>query len=103
VIAGDGHLIARYLPDGLNAPVLITNTVRTRHRELFRRAGARALVPTTPVFDGQSFGTNVLEGVFVTLLRRRGRQPSPQAYLELLDELGWQPHLIPLHPPTGSP
>ncbi len=91
VIAGDGHLIRRFLPDGLKGPTVLTNTVRTKHLELFRAAGVARLVTTTPEFDGQSFGTNVMEGVLHTVLRGRGMEATPENYLALLEELGWKP------------
>ena len=94
VIAGDGHLICRHIPDGLDGPTVITNTVRKRQIDLLRAAGVKAVVPTTPVFDGQSFGTNVMEGVFQTLLRLRGETPSTASYLSLLRELGWKPEVL---------
>lgn len=96
IIAGDGHLIRRFLPDGLSGPTVITNTVRAKHVELFRACGVSRLVTTTPEFNGQSFGTNVMEAVLLTLLGGRGQEPTPGNYLALLGELGWQPQVMPL-------
>ena len=59
--------------------------------ELFRRCGIGRLITTTPEFDGQSFGTNVMEGVLITLLKERGQEPTEAAYLALLEELRWMP------------
>lgn len=96
IIAGDGHLIRRFLPDGLFGPTVITNTVRAKHVELFRACGVARLITTTPEFNGQSFGTNVMEGVLLTLLHERGLEAAEANYLSLLKELGWQPHVLPL-------
>jgi hypothetical protein len=100
VIAGDGHIIRRYLPDGLNGPTVITQTVRHSHLELFRRAGVRRLITTTPQFDGESFATNVMEGVLLTLLRQRGLEPTEAHYLALLKELNWKPEVMALDQPS---
>ena len=96
VIAGDGHLIARFIPDGLRGQTIITNSTRARQVKLFRECGARRLVTTTPEFNGQSFGTNVMEGILVSLLNERGQEALPENYLALLVELGWQPQLVDL-------
>jgi len=93
IIAGDGHLICRFIPDHLEGQTVITNTVRQRNVELFRQCGVSRLITTTPEFDGQSFGTNVMEGVLVTLLKERERPTTPEEYLKLLDELGWKPQV----------
>ncbi|HVF10594.1 MAG TPA: hypothetical protein VNA16_07320 [Abditibacteriaceae bacterium] len=89
VIAGDFLLIRRFLPDRLNGKTILTNTVTPRDIELLRERGAAQLITTTPEFDGRSFGTNVMEGIFVALGARR-----PEAYLELLRRLDWQPRVI---------
>jgi hypothetical protein len=93
VIAGDGHLIRRFLPDRMEGQTVITNTVRSSHLQLFRECGLGRLITTTPEFNGQSFGTNVMEGVLLTLLRERGMAPAPEQYLALLAELGWRPQV----------
>jgi hypothetical protein len=93
VIAGDGHLIRRFLPDRMDGQIVITNTVRQRHLELFRECGISRLITTTPEFDGQSFGTNVMEGVLISLAGKRPDQMQPAEYLDLLRRLGWQPRV----------
>ena len=102
VIAGDGHLIRRFLPDRMEGQTVITNTVRQRHLELFRRCGIGRLITTTPEFEGQSFGTNVMEGVLVTLLNERGLPPAEENYLKILGELGWQPRITSLAPNSAA-
>jgi hypothetical protein len=96
VIAGDGHLIRRFLPDRMEGQTVITNTVRREHLELFKQCGIRRVITTTPEFDGQSFGTNVMEGVLLTILRSRGMEPTMEQYMATLAELGWQPGVIEL-------
>jgi len=61
VIAGDCHYIKRHMPDDLSGKVIITNTTTTRDMELFRQRGVQYVMTTTPVLNGRSFGTNMLE------------------------------------------
>jgi hypothetical protein len=89
VIAGDFLLIRRYLPENLQGKTIFTNTVTRDDIELLRQRGARQLVTTTPEFDGRSFGTNVMEGVFVALGARQEAD-----YLPLLQQLKWSPRII---------
>jgi hypothetical protein len=102
VIAGDGHLIRRFLPDGMEGQTVITNTVRRQHVELFRQCGISRLITTTQEFNGQSFGTNAMEGVLLTLLRERGLEPTPEKYLEMLEQLGWRPGIVELRDETSG-
>lgn len=91
VIAGDGHLIRRYLPDRMEGQTVITNTVRQPDVELFRQCGLGSLITTTLEFNGQSFGTNVMEGVLITLAGKRPEAMTPGEYQALLQRLRWQP------------
>jgi hypothetical protein len=61
VIAGDCHYIKRFMPDDLTGKVIVTNTTTPEDVEIFRKAGVKYLVTTTPVLDGRSFGTNMME------------------------------------------
>jgi hypothetical protein len=61
VIAGDCHYITKYMPDDMEGKVIVTNTTTPDDRALFKNSGVKYLITTTPVFDGRSFGTNVLE------------------------------------------
>jgi hypothetical protein len=99
VIAGDGHLIRRFLPDHMQGQTVITNTVRRDHLELLKQCGIQRVITTTPEFDGQSFGTNVMEGVLLTILRGRGIEPTMERYMTTLAELGWKPGMISLADP----
>ena len=94
VIAGDGHMIRRFLPDRLEGQTVITQTVRRHHLKLYKECGIRRVITSTPEFDGESFATNVMEGVLVTLLRERGVEPTEAQYGAVLGELGWRPGVI---------
>jgi hypothetical protein len=89
IIAGDFLLIRRYLPARIDGKTILTNTVTSADIELLRERGARRLITTTPEFEGRSFGTNVMEGVFAAL----GARTSIE-YSNLLQQLGWQPRIV---------
>jgi len=61
VIAGDCHYITRFMPEDLQGKVVVTNTTTENDVDLFRQAGVKYLMTTTPVYEGRSFGTNMME------------------------------------------
>ena len=61
IIAGDFHYIRRYMPPSLAGKVVITNTTTANDMVLLREKGVRWVVTTTPVLEGRSYGTNVIE------------------------------------------
>jgi len=65
VIAGDCHYITRYMPDDMPGKVVVTNTTTPKDVALFKRAGVKYLLTTTPVYDGRSFGTNMMEAALL--------------------------------------
>ena len=67
VIAGDWHLIRRYLPERLDGKMILTNTTTQENVALLRKRGAARLVTTTPRLNGRSVPTNVLEAAFVAV------------------------------------
>lgn len=93
VIAGDYPLIARFMPQDLRDKIVLTNTTTESDVEELTRRGVRQLITTTPVFDGRSFGTNVMEAVLVTLMNRRPEELTPQDYMDKLKALGWTPRV----------
>jgi hypothetical protein len=96
VIAGDWHYIRRYMPDRIPDKTVITNTVRKADIEFLRAAGAARVITTTPVIDGESFATNVMEGVIVALTGRRPETLTPDDYRAALCQLNWSPSVIEL-------
>jgi hypothetical protein len=71
VIAGDCHYITKYMPDQLPGKIIVTNTTTLEDVALFRKAGVRFLVTTTPVYDGRSFGTNMMEAAIIAAVGRK--------------------------------
>jgi len=92
VIAGDCHYIKRYMPDDMQGKVVVTNTTTPQDVELFRKCGVKYLVTTTPVLDGRSFGTNMMESALIALSGQK-RALTRQEYEELLKKLGFEPSL----------
>jgi hypothetical protein len=92
VIAGDCHYIKRYMCDDMSSKVVVTNTTTPEDVELFRKCGLKYLVTTTPVLDGRSFGTNMMESALIAL-SGKGRALTPAEYEELLAKLGFEPSL----------
>ncbi|HMS54661.1 MAG TPA: hypothetical protein PKA27_04610 [Fimbriimonadaceae bacterium] len=97
VIAGDWHYIRRYAPDRMPGKTIITQTLRTADLEWLKEAGVRRAITTTPVMGGETFATNVMEGVIVTLLGRSPAELTEQDYLDTLARLDWKPNVIELN------
>jgi hypothetical protein len=98
VIAGDFLLIRRYMPEDLTGKTILTNTTRKADRAALVERGVKTLITTTPAFNGESFGTNVMEAVLVTAAGKRPEDMTPQEYMGMLDRLGWVPNVDRLQP-----
>lgn len=92
VIAGDCHYITHHMPDRLPGKVIATNTTTPSDVELFRTAGVKYLVTSTPVLDGRSFGTNMMEAALVAISGKK-RELTREELNQLLDQLGLEPQL----------
>jgi hypothetical protein len=92
VIAGDCHYIKRFMPDRLAGKVIVTNTTTSEDVEAFRKTGAKYLVTTTPVLEGRSFGTNMMEAALVAV-SGKGRPLTWPELTEMIDKLGFEPQL----------
>jgi hypothetical protein len=92
VIAGDCHYIKRCMPDDMKGKVVLTNTTTTEDVELFRQLGVKYLITTTPVLEGRSFGTNMMEAALVAL-SGKGRPLNKEELNEMIAKLGFEPQL----------
>jgi len=92
VVAGDCHYVKRHMPDRLDGKVIVTNTTTPQDVELFRQAGVKYLVTTTPVLEGRSFGTNMMEAALIAA-SGKGRALTLEELNQLLDELHFEPQL----------
>ena len=92
VVAGDCHYIKRNMPYDMQGKVIVTNTTTPEDVETFRKAGIKYLITTTPVIDGRSFGTNMMEAALVAV-SGKGRPLTWPELTEMLDKLGFEPQL----------
>jgi len=94
VICGDWHYIRRYAPDRMEGKTIITQTLRKADLEWLKSTGVSRAITTTPVIGGETYATNVMEGVVVALLGRPPESLSAQDYLDILAKLNWKPNVI---------
>lgn len=96
IIAGDYLFIKKYMPPALPGKIIITNTVTASDVEMLRQRGVAVLVTTTPEMEGRSFGTNVMEGVLISMLGKSAAEVRPEDYGDLLDRLAFKPRVLSL-------
>jgi hypothetical protein len=92
VIAGDCHYIKRHMPDDMQGKVIVTNTTTPEDQKLFAGLGVKYLITTTPVLDGRSFGTNMMEAALVAI-SGKGRPLYRDEYIDLIAKLHFEPQL----------
>ena len=92
VIAGDCLYIKRFMPDDLQGKVIVTNTTTPEDVAEFKKAGVKYLITTTPVMEGRSFGTNMMEAALVAISGKNRPLTWPEL-TEMLDKLGFEPQL----------
>jgi hypothetical protein len=92
VTAGDCHYIKRYMPDDMQGKVVVTNTTTPEDIVLFRKVGVKYLITTTPVLEGRSFGTNMMESALIAISGKK-RPLTDAEYSELLVQLKFEPQL----------
>lgn len=92
VLAGDCHFIKRYMPSQLPGRTVVTNTTTAADVQLFRERGIRYLVTTTPVLEGRSFGTNMMEAALVAVAGK-GRKLTTPELVDMIARLDFKPQL----------
>lgn len=92
VTAGDCHYIKRYMPDDMQGKVIVTNTTTPEDIELFRKVGVKYLITTTPVLEGRSFGTNMMESALIAISGKK-RPLTDEEYSDLLAQLKFEPQI----------
>lgn len=99
VLSGDSHYITKYLPPNMDGKIVVTNTTTADDRELFKKSGIKHLITTTPMLDGRSFGTNMMEAAMVALLNRKepvDYQNSAEYMRQMeyiVNEIGFEPEV----------
>jgi len=92
IIAGDFNYIYKHMPVDMSGQIIITNTVTSQDVEELRRRGVKTLVTTTPVLQGRSFGTNVMEALLVAYAQSN-KALTKEQYTQLLTELNFVPRI----------
>ncbi len=100
IIAGDWHYIHRYMPHKMPRKTIITQTVRKADLEMLKEAEVARVITTTPIMGGETFATNVMEGVIIALLGKRPEEMKESDYFGVLEKLNWKPEKIELS--TGA-
>jgi hypothetical protein len=90
VIAGDCHYIKRHMPPKLTGKVIVTNTTTEADIELFRKRGVRAVLTSTPTYDGRSFGANMMEAA-LTAVAGKNRPLTLPELEEIIQTLEMKP------------
>lgn len=98
IICGDWHYIRRYMPEDMAGKTVITQTLRKADLEMLKQFRTRRAITTTPVIGGETFATNVMEGVIVALLGKKPSDITEADYLDTLKRLGWKPNVIEITP-----
>jgi hypothetical protein len=92
VVAGDALYIKHRMPASLPGKVIATNTTTPADVEFFRQAGVKYLVSSTPLLDGRTFGTNMMEAVLVAVAGK-GRPLTTDELQEMLKRLKMVPQI----------
>jgi hypothetical protein len=97
VISGDCHYILKYMPNDLSGKIIVTNTTTSKDREIFKAAGIKELITTTPMLEGRSFGTNMMEAAILSALdwKEPVNYAKPNGYFEKMAEIVQQLQLKP--------
>ena len=92
VTAGDFIYVKQHLPLRMDGKIIITNTTTVEDVEWLKQRGVKALVTTTPVYDGRSFGTNMMEAALVAA-SGKGRVLTDDELLEMIEQLKLEPQI----------
>ena len=92
VVAGDCHYIKRHMPDDLTDTVIVTNTTTEKDMALFKERHVKYVVTSTPVLNGRSFGTNMMEAA-ITAVAGKNRALTHAELDEILLQLDMKPTL----------
>lgn len=98
VLAGDFHLIRRFMPADLRGKVILTQTITPADIKELRGRGVWLLITDGPDMGGRSFATNVLQGAIVAVLGRRPEDIEPSEYLATALRAGFLPRMEELNP-----
>ena len=92
VTAGDWLYIKQHIPEDMTGKVIVTNTTTEDDIAFLTERGIRYLITTTPIMDGRSFGTNMLEAALVAAAGK-GRPLTKTELEEIIKQLGLKPQI----------
>lgn len=92
-IAGDFHMLHRYLPADLSHKIIVTNTATEEETLMLKERGVAYLVTTSPKMNGRSFATNVLEAALIALSGKLPGELTSADYLRLYAEAQLRPRV----------
>ena len=85
----------KYMPKRMDGVTVVTNTTTEENIELLKARGVKAVITTTPRYEGRSFGTNMVEAA-LTAYAGKGRRLTDEELNGLIDALGVRPEVIDL-------
>lgn len=88
IIAGDFHLINRFLPADLTGKSIITSTLTAADRQELQRRRVKQLIPLGLTAGDRTFGANILEAMVCGAVRRQafGNRTATEVLKILLNE-----------------
>jgi len=92
VTAGDFLYVKQHMPARMDGKVIVTNTTTAADVDWLRARGVKVLITTTPVYDGRSFGANLLEAALVAA-SGKGRALTHAELDLLIEQLGLRPQI----------
>ena len=93
IIAGDFHYIKRHMPKDMGGKIILTNTTTEDDEADLKNRGVKLLITTTPVIDGRSFGTNVIQGVMVCIAGKKPEDLKWSDYSEISKRMKLEPNI----------
>jgi len=92
VTAGDWLYIKNHMPEDMTGKVIVTNTTTPEDVTFLKERGVKYLITTTPVMDGRSFGTNMLEAALVAAAGK-GRTLTDDELNQIIEQLDIKPQI----------
>lgn len=92
ITAGDFLYVKQHMPDDMRGKVIVTNTTTESDVAFLKTRGVRYLITTTPLLDGRTFGTNMMEAALIAA-SGKGRRLTEAELNEMIEQLGFQPTL----------
>jgi hypothetical protein len=92
VTAGDFLYVKQHMPLRMDGKTIVTNTTTAADLDFLRARGVKVLATTTPVYDGRSFGTNLMEAALIAACGK-GRALTHEELNALIDQLGLKPQI----------